>query len=249
MDGHWVKPVVRTLADQVADTILEGIARGHYKAGETLPSQRALAQRLGVGLAVVREAIQRLQILRILSAKQGRGTIVESVGWTQLMFEPSLGILALERHAIARIWEARNGIEKETALLATRRATAADLATMRAIIEQAGDGLEKYDDNHRLNHAFHGAIASASKNTVLVEMLEPLLRIDVGMKRKVYDVGLSRRSWQVHRRIFEAIESRDEAAVAAAMADHASALDAEMHKFEAVLREQAGAAERFTMVG
>ena len=80
-------------------------------------------------------------------------------------------------------------------------------------------------------------------------MLEPLLRIDVGMKRKVYDVGLSRRSWQVHRRIFEAIESRDEAAVAAAMADHASALDAEMHKFEAVLREQAGAAERFTMVG
>lgn len=249
MDAIWAKPVVRTLADQVADTILEGIAQGRYRPGDALPSQRELARRLGVGLAVIREAIQRLQILRILSAHQGRGTIVETVGWTQLMFEPSLGILALERHALAQIWEARNGIEKETALLATRRATEADFSAMRTILDQAGDGLIHYDDNHRLNRAFHGAIASASKNSVLVEMLEPLLRIDVGMKRKVYDVDLSRRSWQAHRRIFAAIEARDETAVTVALADHASALADEMEKFEAILREQAETTERLTMVG
>ena len=248
MEERWAKPIVRTLADQVADTILGWIARGTYRPGDALPSQRELARRLGVGLAVVRESIQRLQILRILSARQGLGTIVETVGWTQLMFEPSLGILALERHALAQIWEARNGIEKETALLATRRASAADLDAMRAILEQAGDGLDSYDDNHRLNRAFHGAIASASKNMVLAEMLEPLLRIDVGMKRKVYDVDLSRRSWQAHRRIFKAIESRDDSAVASAMTDHASALDAEMQKFEEIVKEQAGATERLTMV-
>ena len=249
MDGHWVKPVARTLADQVADTILEGVARGHYKQGETLPSQRALAQRLGVGLAVVREAIQRLQMLRILSAKQGRGTIVEPVGWTQLMFEPSLGILALERHAIGQIWEARNAIEKETARLAAERATTADIAAMRTIVEKAGDGLSNYDEHHRLNRAFHTAIATASKNLVLIEMLAPLLRVDVGVKRKAFDANLSRRSWEVHRHIFGAIEAHDSDTAFSAMGFHADALAAEMRKFEDILKEQADESDRLTMVG
>lgn len=146
-DGPWSKPVVRTLADQVADTILDQIVRGQLRPGEALPAQRELARRLGVGLAVVREAIQRLQTLRILSSRQGRGTIVEPVGWVQLMFEPSLGVLALERHALAQIWEARNGIEKETARLAAERVTEADLAVMCQILEDAGDGVSSYDEN------------------------------------------------------------------------------------------------------
>ena len=158
-DGPWSKPIVRTLADQVADTILEQIARGQLRPGEVLPAQRELARRLGVGLAVVREAIQRLQTLRMLSSRQGRGTIVEPVGWAQLMFEPSLGILALEHHALAQIWEARNGIEKETARLAAERATEADLAVMRQILDEAAEGLSSYDEHKRLNRAFHGALA------------------------------------------------------------------------------------------
>ncbi len=237
-DGPWSKPVVRTLADQVADTILEQIVRGQLRSGEALPAQRELARHLGVGLAVVREAIQRLQTLRILSSRQGRGTIVEPVGWVQLMFEPSLGILALEHHALAQIWEARNGIEKETARLAAERATEADLAVMRQILEEAAEGLASYDEHKRLNRAFHGALADASKNRVLSEMLEPLLRIGLGTHRKVYDIETSRRAWKLHRRIYEAVASRDEGAVAAAMANHASALDAEMRKLEHLLDEE-----------
>lgn len=237
-EGTWSKPVVRNLADQVADTILEQVARGQLRPGEALPAQRELARRLGVGLAVVREAIQRLQTLRILSSHQGRGTIVESVGWAQLMFEPSLGILALERHALAQIWEARNGIEKETARLAAERATEADLATLRRILAEAGEGVSSYEENQRLNRAFHTAIATASKNLVLAEILEPLLQIDLGMKRRVFDASLSRRSWESHRRIYDAIASRDEGRVARAMADHDSALSDELSKVDHLFDEE-----------
>jgi len=247
-DGPWSKPVVRTLADQVADMILTQIVEGQLRPGEALPAQRELARRLGVGLAVVREAIQRLQTLRILSARQGRGTVVEPVGWVQLMFEPSLGILALERHALAQIWEARNGIEKETARLAAQRATEADLAVLRGIVEEAADGLGSYDEHKRLNRAFHSALADASKNRVLSEMLEPLLRIGLGTHRKVYDMKTSRRAWILHRHIFEAVASRDEAAVAATMANHASALDEEMRKLEHLLEDEVERSKVASMV-
>jgi len=225
------------LADHVADAILEQIARGQLRPGEALPAQRELARCFGVGLAVVREAIQRLQTLRMLSAHQGRGTIVEPVGWAQLLFEPSLGILALERHALSQIWEARNGIEKETARLAAERATEVDLAAMRQILEEAGEGVSSYEENQRLNRAFHTAIAAASKNRVLAEILAPLLQIDLGMKRKVFDASLSRRSWASHRQIYEAIASRNEVTVAAAMADHDSALSEELRKVDHLFDE------------
>lgn len=243
-DGPWAKPVVRTLADQIADTILEQIVRGQFRPGEALPSQRELARQLGVGLAVVREAIQRLQTLRILSTRQGRGTIIEPVGWTQLMFEPALGILALERHALEQIWEARSGIEKEVARLAAERANEADLAVIRQILEEAGDGLETFDENQRLNRDFHGAVAAASKNRVLSEMLEPLLAIDLGTHRKLYTIEISKQSWLSHRRIYEAIAARDQDAVAEAVADHAGKLEDELRQLAQLFEEEESALSR-----
>ncbi len=61
----WVKPVPRTLSDQVAEAILERIARGELVPGSSLPPQRELSLKLGVGLSVVREAIQRGKSLTV----------------------------------------------------------------------------------------------------------------------------------------------------------------------------------------
>ena len=72
----WAKPVTNTLGDQVTDAILQRIAKGDFKPGMALPPQRELASELGVGLAVVREAIQRLQVLHVVRTRHGSGTLI-----------------------------------------------------------------------------------------------------------------------------------------------------------------------------
>jgi len=108
----WAKPVTNTLGDQVTDAILKRIAKGDFKTGMALPPQRELASELGVGLAVVREAIQRLQVLHVVRTRHGSGTVIEPIRWQQLVFQPALRVLALEPEMQKQIWEARHAIER-----------------------------------------------------------------------------------------------------------------------------------------
>jgi GntR family transcriptional repressor for pyruvate dehydrogenase complex len=239
MNNSWPKPVARTLADQVVEMLLTQIAADRLRPGTALPGQRELAKELGVGLAVLREAIQRLQSLRVLKAYHGRGTIVQGIKWNQLIFEPSLGVLALESQMLNQLWEARYAIEKETVRLAAARAAAEDLAVMRQVLDGAVPDPVEYSENRRLNRAFHLALARASKNEVLVDLLAPLLDIELSAMRTVFDAEVSRETWEVHRAIYAAVAAGDVAAAVAAMAQHVAASDAEMRKVQKLMDRRA----------
>lgn len=218
----------QTLADRVAERILSLISSGVLKPGDTLPAQRELAADMGVSLPAVREAIQRLQMLRVVRTEQGSGMVVGEVSWQQVFLEPSLLLVSLEGDALRHMWEARHAIENQVARLAAARATQEDIATLRKILDRAGAFLPTFEENRDLNREFHIALARAAKNPVLEEMLSGLLGIDLSAVRKIYSESISRHSWEIHRRIFDAVVKRDQRAAVLAMDEHAAALDAEM---------------------
>jgi GntR family transcriptional repressor for pyruvate dehydrogenase complex len=236
----WPKPVVRTLTDQVVQTLLMQIAAGRLRPGASLPAQRDLAKELGVGLSVLREAMQRLQSLRVLKAYHGRGAVIQGLTWNQLLFEPSLSELALESQMLSQLWEARYAIEKETVRLAALRATEADLAAMAAVLDEAVPDPTEFEVNRRLNKAFHLALARAAKNDVLVDLLAPLLEVQFSAMRTLFDDEISRETWDVHRAIHAAVRAHDVAAAAAAMERHVAASDAEMRKVQWLMERTAG---------
>jgi DNA-binding transcriptional MocR family regulator len=57
MGTTWPVAIVQSFPDQA---ILQRIVTSELLSGHTLPSQRYLAQSMGVGLSVIREAVQRL---------------------------------------------------------------------------------------------------------------------------------------------------------------------------------------------
>ncbi len=61
---------------QIIDQIKFGIASGALKAGEQLPTVRALAVDLKVNLNTVTKAYKELEILSILETQQGTGTFI-----------------------------------------------------------------------------------------------------------------------------------------------------------------------------
>src|SRR5438067_3426093 len=70
-------PLSRTsVPDQVFAQLREAILLGRYRPGERLPPQRALAAELEVNMASVREALKRLEQLRLVEVRHGDATRV-----------------------------------------------------------------------------------------------------------------------------------------------------------------------------
>jgi len=65
--------VRRALPDEVADRIRAKILKGTLEPGDRLPSERELAEELGVNRGSVREALKKLEQLRLVSIQQGSG--------------------------------------------------------------------------------------------------------------------------------------------------------------------------------
>jgi len=66
---------------QIIDQIKFGIASGNLKAGEQLPTVRALAVELKVNLNTIAKAYKELEILGILNTQQGSGTFINAIGF------------------------------------------------------------------------------------------------------------------------------------------------------------------------
>lgn len=93
---------------------------GRYRPGDRLPAQRALAADLGVNMASVREALGRLEQLRLLEVRHGSATRV--LDWRR---SGGLESLALEHGAgeplLDDLFEARRLLLVESARLAASR--------------------------------------------------------------------------------------------------------------------------------
>jgi len=64
------------VAEQVARTIRDAIVGGRIRPGESLPSERDLADQFEVNRSTVREALQRLEGLGLVEMRHGGGTLV-----------------------------------------------------------------------------------------------------------------------------------------------------------------------------
>jgi GntR family transcriptional repressor for pyruvate dehydrogenase complex len=226
----WIKPVTHTLGDQVTEAILKRIAQGDFKPGMTLPPQRELASELGVGLAVIREAIQRLQVLRVVATRHGSGTTVEPIHWHQLVFQPALRVLAMEPEMQKQIWEARHAIEREIARLAALRGSNSAIAAIADIVELARRSPPTFEENKALNARFHLAVAEASGNTILLDLLRPLLEIGFTAMEEDFGDEVIEVIWSSHIGILTAIQERNVAAAEVAVNRHSMTGNVENHR-------------------
>src|SRR5690348_3877759 len=66
----------RLVPDDVFDQLLNEVVDGSLAAGDALPSERRLAELLGVSRPAVREALQRMSATRLVEVRHGGATTV-----------------------------------------------------------------------------------------------------------------------------------------------------------------------------
>lgn len=187
------------------------IASARVEAGQKLPPERELAEQLGVSRAVVREALRSLEqagLLEIRAGRRGGAFVVDRPH--KPLADTVLDLYAQGRLTLRHFYEARRGIEGAAARLAAARATARDVARLRAINRRLLDDLDQPATLRRHNAAFHVAVAEISGNpliTLLVQALMDLL--DQVAPLSMQSSSFMRATYERHRAIIEALRRRD----------------------------------------
>jgi GntR family transcriptional regulator, transcriptional repressor for pyruvate dehydrogenase complex len=124
-----LKPVTRrSVHDDVFEQLLGEVVDGSLGAGDALPSERRLAELLGVSRPAVREALQRLSATRLVEVRHGGATTVRDYQrYAGLDLLPRLLVRngELDPDTARSIVEARFAIAPEVSRLAARRSARA----------------------------------------------------------------------------------------------------------------------------
>lgn len=170
-----LKPVSRvTLGEQVAAQLADQISGGQWLPGEKLPSESSLCATLNIGRSTLREALKSLAFVGMVQMRPGEGTYVLD-GAQRLVARVLAGGMLRSEKELHDLTEARLILETELAALAAERADAADFDALETILAEMKQSLagvgRAYAD---LDVEFHLAIARASKNQILHELLTPM---------------------------------------------------------------------------
>lgn len=219
------KIIRRKLSDEVFDRLLRSIEEGELAPGAQLPSERELMAQYGVGRPAVREAMQALEQMGLIAISHGERARVRRPTAEGIIAQIDLAarhLLTTEPQSLEHLKEAREFFELGMAAEAARRATAADIAGLRAALERQRRHLE--GDPREFVAAdmeFHTAIAAVTGNPVFVAVsratLQWLSRFHSGALRWK---GHENETLEEHGQVLAAIAAHDPETAMAAMRDH-----------------------------
>jgi GntR family transcriptional repressor for pyruvate dehydrogenase complex len=193
------------------------ILRGILRPGERLPSERELAERMGVSRPSLRDAIAELQEQGLLTAKAGSGIYVAEVLGSA--FSPALiRLFGSHEEAVFDYLSFRRDLEGLAAERAARLGSTSDLKVVQAIFDrmEAAHDRNATQDEAQLDADFHMAIIEASHNVIMLHMMRSmydLLRQGVFYNRQMMFQQRATREaiLDQHRAINAALQARNPA--------------------------------------
>jgi len=204
-----LRPVSRaTLSEQIAKELAAKISSGEWKPGQRLPSEGDLCRALGVGRSSLREALTSLAFIGLIRARAGEGSFVAEQP-SAYFTSPWLtgGVLTTEKE-LHEFAEARIVLEGELAALCATRITESEVEEMERIVEQMKKSVGDRDRFRELDLAFHLAIGTAAKNSVLNDLIKSVRdrMMDLITKSLLLREGMEQAVKQ-HAKILEAFRS------------------------------------------
>lgn len=217
-------------AQQIAHQLLEYLVSGKVKPGDRLPSERQLAESLGVSRSIVREALKSLGMLSLIKVKPGGGYYLQDVPSNLLPRSVEWGLLLGERHTEDLV-EARGFIEIAVARLAAERRDEKTLTKLQELLAQMKSAHKNPKKFVEADIAFHITLSEASQNSALRDILSGMRSLlDVWIRRVVYAADDRLVRYRRHLAIFEAIKKGDPEAAANAMAEHMKSASKSLHE-------------------
>ena len=206
---------LEVIVQQIKDQIKKGI----LKPGEKLPSERKLADLLGVSRASVREAIQALAFSGYLEVIQGKGTYILEMA---IKYDEIVNFFSeFSNYSLDYLMEARIMLEGEFARLAALNASQEEID----VIEKIFNEIAKSKDLNSFvvkDLEFHLTIAKATHNPFMNGLMKIIGEMLYKETKKIIKISKDTRvnTIETTRNLVQAIKQRNAEQAKELMSEH-----------------------------
>ena len=214
----------RKLSHEVLERLLARIRSGEFSVGSWLPSERDLMQSFGVGRPAVREALQSLERMGLITIVHGEGAQVLPLSADKVIAqisEAAMHLLSGSKDLLEDLKEARLQFEVGMARLAAQQATLAQIEHLRRLLDEHRASLHNPDLFLTTDIAFHRGIAAISGNSIYMAVSQAMLQwLEQFYHEAVRAPGAENTTLNEHVKLFECIAGHDPDGAAKALTEH-----------------------------
>jgi DNA-binding FadR family transcriptional regulator len=208
----------RRLYRQIADQLRALIDGGEFPPGSRLPTERDLAQQLGVSRPSVREALIALEVEGVIEVRMSSGIYVRNRAARVPVDTRTVdGPLETIR--------ARQVVEGELAAMAARAGSPVLVASLAEAVDLMDHDIDAGLMPLRGDRLFHLRVAEAAENAPLLRVVTQLFDernnpLFERLGRHFENAANWRAAVAEHRRVVQAVKDGDPEAARAAMREH-----------------------------
>ena len=209
-----------SVALEAVDQIKQMIINGQLRAGEKLPTERELADTLGVSRPTIRESIRALAALRIVEPVHGAGTYITSLE-PELLAQPIDFLLQVNDDALLDLFDARVVLESGLARMAGDRRTDEDIACLEQTIASHSANLTDAATALELDFRFHAEVAHAAHSPILASLLASTAALGRASRARTgRSLSVREQAHRDHESILDALRAREAVTAERAMIAH-----------------------------
>ncbi len=173
-------PIIRRkLSDEVFDRLKALITGGELQPGDAMPSERDLMEQFGVGRPAIREAMQQLSNMGLLTISHGERAKVRQPTAKSIFQQVDAVahvMLSSSPTSLEHLKEARRFFERGMVREAAEKATPDDILRLRETLELQRANLGHADAFIGADMRLHTLIAGITRNPLFEAVSEAMLR-------------------------------------------------------------------------
>jgi DNA-binding FadR family transcriptional regulator len=218
-------PIVRRkLSDEVFDRLKVLITSGELLPGDEMPSERDLMERFAVGRPAIREAMQQLSNMGLLTISHGERAKVRHPTAKSLFQQVDVAahvILSTSPDSLEQLKQARRFFERGMVREAATKATARDIAALRQTLALQKATLGDAEAFISADMKLHTQLAAITGNPIFEAVSEAML----GWLKQYHTemliwTGKEKLTLAEHKEIIDNVASGDPDAAEASMVRH-----------------------------
>lgn len=198
-----------TLVDLTQEKIKQLILGKTYDEQGFLPSEGELCRMLEVSRATMREAVRAMEVRGFVKRIQGKGIQIvnESV---KVLTQSMSDMVSIDEISNEDLLEVRRIVEVPAASLAAKRAKADDIAKLQKYVKIMEASAVIDDEYQNADFNFHVHLVNATGNKLLISLSAAYNVCTKQIIKSSLDAGSDlEKDLHYHRRVLEAIVSRD----------------------------------------
>lgn len=188
--------------------IEEKILSQEWTPGMKITSENQLAQELCVSRMSVREAIEKMVALDVLTKRQGEGTFVNQLSASTYL-NSLIPMILLDQDNLVDILEFRLVIEVDSARLCAERCDEEVIDSLEQCYNDMCIYQNEQDRFANADHRFHMHIARGTKNSLLIKVNSILTDLWKFHQKELNRFLGPRGGIHEHRKILDAIKEND----------------------------------------